>query len=78
MNNNLLLEKFSKSEKGEIKSVIEKILDEKLDKYVKKIVEKELKGYKLDKVKVNEIIADSLSNLYKTLWLRRSFWINQL
>lgn len=78
MNNNLILEKFDRSEKKSIENAVEKILDEKLDKYVKKIVEKELKSYKLDKNKVNEIVADALSNLYKTLWFRRSFWINQL
>lgn len=40
----------------------------KNDKDFKKNVEKEVK----------KIIADALGNTFKTMWLRKEFWVNQM
>ena len=48
-----------------------------LEKKVKDIVSKELKGTKFQKEVVN-ISKDVLEQLYKELWLRRMFWKNAI
>jgi len=48
-----------------------------LEKKVKDIVEKELKGTKFKKEVVN-ISKDVLEQLYRELWMRRMFWKNAI
>ena len=48
---------------------------EELLREVEKIVKKELSG-KASKKVMKEVIKDALSDLYKTMWLRRSTWLS--
>ena len=59
----LISEEVTKSEKNDIMREVERL------------VEKELKGKASRKI-MNEIIKEALSNLYKTLWLRRATWLS--
>jgi len=58
-----LIESVSSEDKSDIKD------------YVMKLVEKELKG-KASKKLINDVIKDAMTNLYKTLWLRRATWLS--
>lgn len=48
-----------------------------LEKKVKDIIEKEIKGTKFEK-HVVEITKDVLEQLYRQLWMRRMFWKNAI
>lgn len=77
----ILFEELNKSEKEQvekmIKSQIKDLMDKDLEKTVLDLLKKELKGKDTEKI-MTEISKDVLVNLYKTLWMRRSFWVNNL
>lgn len=56
-----------------IRKEIKAVFGSNLEKKVKDIVEKELKGTKFRKEVVN-ISKDVLEQLYRELWMRRMFW----
>ena len=48
-----------------------------LEKKVSDIIQKEIKGTKFEK-RVMEISKDVLEQLYRELWMRRTFWKNAI
>lgn len=77
----ILFEELNKTEKEQvermIKSQIKDLVDKDLEKTVLDLLKKELKGKDTEKI-MTEISKDVLVSLYKTLWMRRSFWVNNL
>jgi hypothetical protein len=74
-----LNETFSKEQKDEIKSEVKKALNSTdLKDVISTLVAKEIKGNKeLEKDVVN-ITKNVLTQLYKTLWVKRGFWQSML
>ena len=58
-----------------IRKEIKKSFGSDLEKKVKEIIAKELKGSKFEK-EVVKISKDVLEQLYRQLWMRRMFWKN--
>jgi hypothetical protein len=81
-----LSESLSPSDKSDIKVMIKKEIKDFLDitrgsqfeTKVKDIVKDSLKTNKDFENKVVEITRNVLVQLYKQLWTRRSFWVNDL
>lgn len=82
----IIKEELSRSDKTEIKKLIQsefvdmlKRTDIKgLEDKVKKIVLKQLKNDKPTKKEVANITQKVLVQFYKTMWTRRTFWANKL
>lgn len=71
-----LNEEFGKSD---VKDVISKHMDSnEFKNKVEKIVKDRIKNEKELEDKVVEITRNVLTQLYKSLWVKRSFWRNQL
>lgn len=71
-----LNEELNKSDvKGEITKHIDSI---EFKKKIEKIVKDRIKNEKELEDKVVEITKNVLTQLYKSLWVKRSFWRNQL
>jgi hypothetical protein len=77
----ILFEELNKTEKNQIekmiKSQIKDLIDKDLEKTVLDLLKKELKGKDTEKI-MTEISKDVLVSLYKTLWMRRNFWVTNL
>jgi hypothetical protein len=75
----LLYEALTKTDETKIERMIRKEIKQSfgkdLDKKVRDIVQKEIKGTKFEKHIVN-ITKDVLEQLYRQLWMRRMFWKN--
>jgi hypothetical protein len=65
--------------KGDVKSEIDSFLNSgKLEDKVKKIFKDRVKNEKELEDKVVEITRNVLTQLYKTLWVKRGVWRNNL
>ena len=53
-------------------------LNNDLEKEVLEILKKEIKGNKELESRMEEVSTKVLVNLYKTLWMKRNFWVNKL
>ena len=77
----IIKEALTKTDENKIGVMIRKEIKDafgsNLEKKVKDIVSKELKGSKFEK-EVIKISKDVLEQLYRELWLRRMFWKNVL
>ena len=77
----LLFEVLNKTEKDQIermiKSQIKDLVNKDLDKIVLDLLKKELKGKDFED-KMTDISKEVLVSLYKTLWMRRNFWVTNL
>jgi hypothetical protein len=77
----LLFEELTKTDKEQvermIKSQIKDLINKDLEKTVLDLLKKELKGKDTEKM-MTEISKDVLVSLYKTLWMRRNFWVTNL
>jgi hypothetical protein len=77
----LLFEELTKTDKEQvermIKSQIKDLINKDLEKNVLDLLKKELKGKDTEKM-MTEISKDVLVSLYKTLWMRRNFWVTNL
>ena len=56
---------------------IKDLVDKDLEKLVLTLLKKELKGKDMEE-RMSDISKDVLVSLYKTLWMRRNFWVNNL
>lgn len=78
----LLYEELTKTDKDDIKkmvkSEIKDLLNNDLEKEVLEILKKEIKGNKELESRMEEVSTKVLVNLYKTLWMKRNFWVNKL
>jgi len=71
-----LNEELTKSEQKTLQSFV---LDSKeLEKKIEKIVKDRIKSDKALEDKILEITRNVLTQLYKTLWIRRNFWRSHL
>lgn len=71
----ILKEELSKKDKDEVKSMIDDAIDSKdLESVVKKIVKDRIKNEKGLEDKVVDITKNVITQLFKTLWVRRNFW----
>jgi hypothetical protein len=77
----ILFEELNKTEKEQvekmIKSQIKDLINKDLEETVLDLLKKELKGKDTEKI-MTEISKDVLVSLYKTLWMRRNFWVTNL
>lgn len=77
----IIKEALTKTDENKIGVMIRKEIKDafgsNLEKKVKDIVSKELKGSKFEK-EVIKISKDVLEQLYRELWLRRMFWKNAI
>jgi hypothetical protein len=77
----LLFEELNKTEKDQIermiKSQIKDLINKDLEKIVLDLLKKELKGKDFEG-KITDISKEVLVSLYKTLWMRRNFWVTNL
>jgi hypothetical protein len=77
----ILFEELNKTEKNQIekmiKSQIKDLIDKDLEKTVFDLLKKELKGKDTEKI-MTDISKEVLVSLYKTLWMRRNFWVTNL
>jgi hypothetical protein len=77
----ILFEELSKTDKNQIekmiKSEIKDLIDKDLEKTVLNLLKKELNGKDMEN-KMSEISKEVLVSLYKTLWLKRNFWVNNI
>ena len=77
----LLFEELNKTEKDQIermiKSQIKDLINKDLEKIVLDLLKKELKGKDFEG-KMTDISKEVLVSLYKTLWMRRNFWVTNL
>lgn len=74
-----LNEALSKTEQDEIKKEVTKqIKSSELQKVISSIVSKQLKNDKDLEDSVVEISKNVLTQLYKTLWVKRGFWKDTL
>jgi hypothetical protein len=74
-----LTEAFSKDEKAEIKDEVKRLLNSSdLKDVISDIVTKEIKNNKELEDKTIEITRNVLTQLYKTLWVKRGFWQSML
>jgi len=60
-----------------IRKEIKDAFGNNLEKKVIEIIQKEIKGTKFEK-RVMEISKDVLEQLYRELWMRRTFWKNAI
>ena len=61
-----------------MKDLIRQRLNEEMTKSVEKIVKDRIKNDKALEDKVVEITSNVLTQLYKSLWVKRAFWKNTL
>jgi hypothetical protein len=77
----ILFEELNKSDKEQIekmiKSQIKTLTDKDLEKLVLDLVKKELKSKNMEE-RMTEVSKEALISLYKTLWLKRNFWVNNI
>lgn len=77
----LLFEELTKTDKDQIekmiKSQIKDLKDKELEKMVLDLLKKELKGRDMED-RMTEISKEVLVSLYKTLWVKRNFWVNNI
>lgn len=77
----IFFEELNKTDKNQIekmiKSEIKDLIDKDLEKIVLDLLKKELKDKKMED-RMLEISKEALISLYKTLWLRRNFWVNNI
>jgi hypothetical protein len=79
----VLLEDLSQKDKSEIKDIFKSEFEKKIKSSdfkdaVEKIVIKQLGNDKKTKKEVAAITQKVLVKLFKTFWVRRSFWSNNL
>ncbi len=60
-----------------IRKEIKSAFGNDLEKKVKDIIEKEIKGTKFEK-RIVDITKDVLEQLYRQLWMKRMFWKNAI
>lgn len=76
---NRVLETFSKTEKDDIGKEIKVFMDKKdFDIKIEKIIKDKLKSNKELEDKIVDITKNVLTQLYKTLWVRRGMWRDTL
>lgn len=76
---NKLNETFSKTDKEEISKQISIFIDSKeFEKKIEKIVLNKLKDNKELEDKVVDITKGVLTQLYKTLWVKKSVWLSNI
>lgn len=76
---NRLHEELTKADKEEIKDMITKAMDSsEVKSTVEKMVKDQIKGNKALEDKVVDITKNVLTQLYKTLWVKRNFWKSTL
>ena len=77
----IIREALTKTDENKIGVMIRKEIKNSfgkdLEKKVRDIVEKEIKGTKFEK-EVVKISKDVLEQLYRELWMRRMFWKNAI
>ena len=77
----IIKEALTKTDENQIGVMIRKEIKDafgtNLDKKITDMVQKELKGTKFEK-RVMEISKDVLEQLYRELWMRRTFWKNAI
>jgi len=77
----IIKEALTKTDENKIGVMIRKEIKDafgtNLEKKVKDIVDKEIKGTKFEK-QVVKISKDVLEQLYRELWMRRMFWKNAI
>jgi 20S proteasome alpha/beta subunit len=79
----VLKEELTTSDKSEIKDIFNKEFDKKLKSsdlkdVIEKIVLKQLGDDKKTKKEVAKITQKVLIQVFKTFWVRRNFWSNNL
>tara|TARA_B100000886_G_scaffold285246_1_gene209690 strand:- start:233 stop:493 length:261 start_codon:yes stop_codon:yes gene_type:complete len=77
----IIKEALTKTDENKIGVMIRKEIKNSfgkdLEKKVRDVVEKEIKGTKFEK-EVVKISKDVLEQLYRELWMRRMFWKNAI
>ena len=74
-----LNEALSREDKSDIKDeVIKALKSNDLKGVIEKLVSKEIKGNKALEKETVEITKNVLTQLYKTLWVKRGFWQGML
>ena len=76
----LILETISSSDMDRVRSAARKeargeVKD--LEKKLADMIKKEIKSKEAED-RMQEIVQNVILSLYKTLWLKRTFWVNQL
>lgn len=79
----IILEELTKSDKNEIKKIARSEFEDMLKKNdiinkIENIVKKQLKDDKPTKKEIAKITSEVVVKLYKTFWMRRSFWTGQI
>lgn len=75
----ILKEELSRADKEEVQKMIDVSLDSKdLERIVTRIVKDRIKNEKELEDKVVDITKNVVTQLFKTLWVRRSFWQTSL
>lgn len=73
-----LTETFTKEEKDQIKAEVTKTLKSSdLKDVISALVSKEVKGNKDLEKQTVEITHNILTQLFKALWTKKSFWVSQ-
>jgi len=82
---NRLNEEFSKTEKKDIQKMIDSSMSDfvhnkEFEKKIEKIVKDNLKiqGNKKLEKEIIDISKNVITQLYRTLWVRRNFWKNNI
>lgn len=71
----ILNEELSKKDKEDVQSMIDKAIDSNdLEKVVIKLVKDRIKNEKELEDKVVDITKNVITQLFKTLWVKRNFW----
>lgn len=86
MDNNVLNEALTASDKSDIKAVVKKEIKDylenarsiELETKVGEIIRKKLKNDKENEKYLVELTRNVLIQLYKNLWTRRNFWSSDL
>jgi hypothetical protein len=70
-----LREALSKSDESEITRIIKSTVKDELEKRVEAAVREALKDKANEKL-ILQVVRNAMSNMYKTLWMRRSTWLS--
>ena len=78
-NKKILRENLTPSEKGEVKDIIKTNLKSReFEKLISDIVKKKIDRDKELGDKITDISKNVLSQLFKLLWMKKSFWKNNV
>jgi len=75
----ILIESLTATDIGEIEKIARReaknIVDNKMAKKIEDTIKKEIKGNKDLEDRITDITANVMTQLFKSLWTRKSYWM---